>query len=339
VQLALQRRVSCVGIGEDLRRAVKSALEGSGILARVTDTTRVAIKPNFTYPYYKPGVTTSPRVIRACVEEILERTSHVRIVETDGGYGLWTAKEAFAGHGVDILVRELGITVSNLCEESAEEITFRVGRRQHRLPLPSSLLHDTDLLISMPVPKIHAMTGLTLGYKNQWGCIPDTMRLRRHFVFDDAIVAINQALRPAVLGDGTWFLDRTGPMDGDPVRMDLVIGASDAGAFDRYVSEVMDVPWRRVGHLRRAEALGDMPSSLAEVQCNRPPADVRQRTFHLARTPRHWIALGGFRSRAVTWMGYESWFGRTILHGILYAVAGPPIRPQGSTDAGPGATK
>lgn len=327
-----RHRVSCTEIGDDLRRAVKTALEESGILARISSTSRVAIKPNFTYPFYKPGVTTSPRMIRACAEIVLERTRHVRIVETDGGYGVWTAKEAFAGHGMDRLADELGVTVSNLCDEPSEYISFHARGRDYRLPLPSSLLHETDVMISMPVPKIHCMTGLTLGYKNQWGCIPDTMRLRRHFIFDAAIVAINQALRPAILGDGTWFLDRNGPMDGDAVRMNLVIAASDAGAFDRYVSEIMDFSWRRVGHLRKAVDLGDMPESLAAIECNRPPSDFRARTFHLVRSPRNWIALSGFRSRFVTWLGYESWFGRTVLHAMLYAVTGPPVAPQ----AGPG---
>jgi hypothetical protein len=79
--------------------------------------------------------------------------------------------------------------------------------------------------------RIHCMTGLTLSYKNQWGVVPDTMRLRRHYVFDDAIVAINRALRPAVLADGTFFLDRSGPMEGDPVPMGLILGATDPGAF------------------------------------------------------------------------------------------------------------
>jgi uncharacterized protein (DUF362 family) len=123
-------------------------------------------------------------------------------VETDGGYGAWQATQAFAGHGLDALGEEFGVQVVNLCDEPREWIEFRSGGRTHQLPLPTRLLHETDLFVSMPVPKIHCMTGLTLSYKNQWGCIPDTMRLRRHYVFDDAIVAINRALRPVVLADG-----------------------------------------------------------------------------------------------------------------------------------------
>lgn len=71
-----------------------------------------------------------------------------------------------------------------------------------------------------------------------------------------------------------------------------------------------------------------MPQSLAEIDCNVLPAAVSTRRFTLRRTMRNWIALAGFRSRAITWLGYESWFGRTVLHGILYAIAGRPVRPN-----------
>jgi hypothetical protein len=110
--------------------------------------------------------------------------------------------------------------------------------------------------------------------------------------------------------------------------MGLAIAASDAGAFDLYVSELMGYSWRRVGHLRRAVALGDMPRTLGELDYNIAPADVRTRRFRLRRSLRNWIALSGFRSRSVTWLGYESWFGRIVLHQILYAFVGKPTLPE-----------
>ena len=117
-------------------------------------------------------------------------------------------------------------------------------------------------------------------------------------------------------------------MEGDPVRMDLIIAATDAGSFDRYVSELMGFPWQRVKHLRRAVALGDMPARLEEIKYNVSPAQARTHKFHLDRTLRNWIALSGFNSRFLTWLGYESWFGRVVLHSVLYAIAGKPVKPQ-----------
>ncbi|MCK4816279.1 DUF362 domain-containing protein, partial [bacterium] len=219
---SMKRRVYVKKIERDLEEAVLESMKGAGLLERLTNSSRVALKPNFTYPYYKLGVTTSPQVIRAAVKILREYTSHIAIVETDGGYGAWQASEAFVGHGMHSLSEEYGVEIVNLNEEPRELISFRSGRKNYQLPLPTRLLHETDVFITMPVPKIHCMTGLTLAYKNQWGCIPDIMRLRMHYIFDDAIIAINKALKPAVLADGTYFLDRNGPMDGHPVRMNLI---------------------------------------------------------------------------------------------------------------------
>lgn len=327
-------RVALHKIGASLDDTVRAALTEAGIIQRVSRDTRVALKPNLTYPYHRPGITTSPAVIAATVRVLREHTNRIAIVETDGGYGAWTAAEAFVGHGLVELGRELDVEVVNLNDEPRELIRFRSHFREQALPLPTRLLHETELFITMPVPKIHCMTGLSLAHKNQWGCVPDIMRLRRHYLFDDAIVAIDQALRPAVLADGTFFLDNNGPMEGDPVRMDLVIAADSAGSFDRYVSELMGVDWRRVGHLRRAVEAGNMPARLSAIACNVSPGEASTHVFRLNRTVRNYIALTGFRSRFITWFGYESWFGRVVLHRILYAIAGRPVKPQASAPGG-----
>jgi uncharacterized protein (DUF362 family) len=324
----LNRHVALYASDPGLEDVIHRALGEVGVLERLAPTSRVALKPNLTYPYHRPGITTSPAVIRATVAVLREYTRHIALVETDGGYGTWKATEAFTGHGLYALRDEFGVEVVNLCEEPSQPIAFRSGWRGYAVPLPVRLLSHTDLFITLPVPKIHCMTGVSLAYKNQWGCVPDIMRLRRHYIFDEAIVAINQALRPAVLADGTFMLDDNGPMDGHPVRMDVIIAADSAGSFDRYVSEYMGVPWRRVGHLRAAVAAGDMPADLASIRYNIAPADAQTHTFRLHRTFRNYIALAGFRSRFLTWFGYESWFGRVVLHGILYAIAGRPVKPQ-----------
>lgn len=318
------RRVALVRQSNGLAGAIQEAVDYCGIPDKIKSSTRVALKPNLTYPYYKPGVTTSPDMIRETVRILKQYTDHIAIVESDGGYGAWSAKVAFEGHDLYDIGREFGVEIVDLGDGEQERLAFPSRGKEQSFLFPSRLLHETDLFITMPVPKIHAMTGLTLAYKNQWGCIADPMRLRRHYLFNDAIYAINRALQPMVLSDGTWFLDKNGPMWGESVKMDLVIGATDAGAFDRYVSEFMGYSWRKVSHHRNAVAKGDMPARLEEIAYNVHPGEARTHTFTLDRTPRNYIALSAFKSRTVTWFGYESWFGRVVLHGILYAVCGQP---------------
>jgi len=178
----------------------------------------------------------------------------------------------------------------------------------------------------MPVPKIHAMTVLSLGFKNQWGCIPDNMRLRLHHIFNELIVHINKLLNPYVISDGKYFLDKNGPMDGEPIKMDLIIAANSVGAFDRYVSELMGISYKNVPHLREAALMGELPDNLSEINYNVHPDINRNQLFELKRNFRNYIALAGFNSRFLTWLGYESWFGKEILHKLLYLVTSRPIK-------------
>jgi len=91
-----------------------------------------------------------------------------------------------------------------------------VDSREIEIELPTLLVEETDFFITMPVPKVHAMTGVSLGFKNQWGCIPDVKRLRHHPDFVRKVIEINKILNTRlVVFDGTYFLNRSGPMSGE----------------------------------------------------------------------------------------------------------------------------
>ena len=90
-------------IHESVEEDLAKALEWLHWSEIIPSNARVAIKPNFTYPFYKPGVTTNPAVLEAVVSLIRTRTDKITIVESDGGSYAWPAQEAFAGHHVCLL--------------------------------------------------------------------------------------------------------------------------------------------------------------------------------------------------------------------------------------------
>jgi uncharacterized protein (DUF362 family) len=318
------RRVACIKWDDSLSKAIRRALEWIGWERIVPRGARVAIKPNLSSAKYKPGVTTSPEVLRAFLEILKERTDRIAVVEADGSCGVHRVTDAFSGHGYDSICEQLGVEMVDLGEGPVEKIPVEVKGNRHWVPLPRRLLHDTDVFVTVPVPKVHAMTYLSLAYKNQWGCVPDIMRLRYHHIFDDAIVAINRALKPRIcLGDGTYFLDRQGPIEGRPVRMNLIIAATDPGTFCAYVSRLMKMDWRRAPHLRRAVQLGDMPESLDGIEMNLRPEEVSSRQFVLRRSFRNCLVLPAFRNGSLTYLYYESPLG-LFAHKILYFFVGGP---------------
>lgn len=286
---------------------------------------KVFLKPNLTWRIPTLGVTTTPAFIAGVAERLRSLTPHIMIGEANGGYHSFSAEEAFQTHGLYELARRLNIGVVNLSQVPCEFVGASVAGREVALELPSLLLHEVDVFITLPVPKVHAMTRVSLGFKNQWGCQPGTMRLRNHPEFEWKVLAINRVLRPRLaLYDGTYFLDKTGPMIGQPVRMNLLVAADDVGAGDLTCCEIMGVQPRSVRHLRLAWRDGMMPASLNDVAVNRDVKPFKTHQFRLKRSLIQYIALTAFHSRFGTRLFYDSTAAEPI-HRVLYVIRKNPL--------------
>jgi uncharacterized protein (DUF362 family) len=285
---------------------------------------RVAVKPNLTFPRHRPGVTTTPEALERVLRLLLDNSNRVWVLESDGGYGAWSCAEALEGHGIPEMCRRLGVTVVNC--SAAPSVSLQVERagRREAIPFPALLVDAIDAFVSMPVPKVHCMTGVSLAMKNQWGLIPDPLRMHYHYLFDAAILEINRRLPAArAVVDGTWFLDGGGPLQGTPLPKGLLITADSIGECDRYLCALMGVDPLSVSHLRHAIEQGFVPAGLSEVEHD--PEALRRNRYQavLRRTPRQSVVRVFFHSRSLTRLMYTSRFGRA-LHAVFYRLGGRP---------------
>jgi uncharacterized protein (DUF362 family) len=312
-------------IDGDIDRQIESALEWLDWRSIVAPNARVSIKPNLTYPSYKPGVTTSPAVLEATIRALSSRTRNINVVESDGGSSSWPAEEAFREHGIPEMCLRYGVRAVNLTSYPRETVETQIAGRGISVELSQLLTRETDVFITMPVPKLHMMTGVSLGFKNQWGCLPDVKRLRNHADFASTVLAINKLLRPRLaIFDGTYFLDRSGPLDGDPIRKNLLIASNDVGAGSRVCCDLMRIDPHSVPHLRLAVAEGMMPSTVEALITNVAIDAFRGPAFRLRRGWFQWITLGIFRSRLITRALYDSPLAGPA-HELLYLVRGRPV--------------
>jgi uncharacterized protein (DUF362 family) len=285
---------------------------------------RVAVKPNLTFPRHRPGVTTTPEALECVLRLLLDNSNRVWVVESDGGYGAWSCPEALEGHGIPQMCRRLGVTVVNLSAAPSIGLRVEAAGRSETIPFPALLADSVDAFVSMPVPKVHCMTGVSLAMKNQWGLIPDPLRLHYHYLFDAAILEINRRLPAArAVVDGTWFLDGGGPLEGRPLPKGLLITADSIGECDRYLCALMGVDPLRIPHLRHAIQQGFVPARLSEVEHD--PEPLRRHAYQalLQRTPRQRVVRVFFGSRRLTRLMYTSRFGRA-LHAVFYRLGGRP---------------
>ncbi|MFC1574682.1 DUF362 domain-containing protein [Gemmatimonadota bacterium] len=311
----------------DLAYRMREGLDWINWKEAIPSGARVFIKPNLTFPFHKPGVTTSPEVIDLLVSILKERTPNITIGESDGGSNSWTAEEAFRGHHLPEIAQRHQVSLVNLSRSSTEEVTLPLRGGALTLELPTLLLRETDVFITVPVPKIHAMTRVSLGLKNQWGCIPaGEHRYRYHHVFDEMVCHLNRLFKTKlVVGDCTWMLTGNGPLFGEELRRDLIVVADDLGSFELTMLHLMGIQGWTVGHLSEAQGMGMAPVTLDGITFNRDWGEFRGDPFTLKRTLQNYVALAGFNSRFLTWFLYDSPLAG-LIHVGLYAVKGNPIK-------------
>jgi uncharacterized protein (DUF362 family) len=305
--------------------AVRRAIDKVGRLAQIGPGTRVFVKPNLTFPFYREGVTTRPEMIRATAQVLAEQGAEVTVGEAGPSLDVFSTEASFVAHGLPSLTKDLGVRVVDLCKLPSVPMRLGRGSAARNVPVPRILLEETDVFVSLPVVKVHAMTQVSLSMKNQWGCIPTKKRFLLHPSFKEIVVAVNGMLpNPLILCDGRWVLTDNGPMFGTPRRGEFLAAANDFGAFDVAMCRLMDVPVRTVAHIRHAQREGLAPRTLEEIALNCDPAEFRPCRFRLRRTIQNYIALAGFHSALVCKLGYDSMLSGA-LHKVLYAVKGNPL--------------
>jgi len=201
-------------INEDYLGRIREGFSFVDIAAKIRAGDTVFIKPNLTFPHYREGVMTSPECVEQLVVALKDYTSNIIIGESDGGgYNRFSMDEVFEKTGLRSIAKKHNVKLVNLSKLTPRNIYFHYKQREFSVPLPQLLLDEVQLFITVPVPKIHANTGVSMSIKNQWGCIQEpTLRLKLHPYFKKVILEINKAINVGIsVIDGRYGLNRNGP--------------------------------------------------------------------------------------------------------------------------------
>ena len=271
-------------VGDDLKSTILTGLEFIGWDKCVKKNSRVFVKPNFTFPRYKPGITTTPELLTHLLTLLRSKADTVILGESDGGNNSFTADEAFDGHDMRQICKEAGVELVNLSKLPSEIVEDRIAGKKVRVRLPRLLLEEIDCFISVPVLKVHAMTGVTISMKNLWGCHPDPMRCLEHQNLSRKLALITKTLKPAIIVvDGIYALDGHGPLFGVPRKTDLIMVADNPVAADSLGAAIMGIPLRRANHILIAEKAGLGSTNLKNIKTNDPWEQYKMQ-FSVKRT-------------------------------------------------------
>jgi uncharacterized protein (DUF362 family) len=311
---------------QGLRQQLGKSAQKIGLDADTISARAILIKPNLTYPTYKKGVTTRIELIREVVGTLIDLNKDVKVYigEGEGGYNSFSMDEAFKNMGFSELEKEFSqVEIVNLSKVPSKKIAVDTLRGQYEIALPEIFFNEIDFSISCPVPKVHDMTKISLSYKNQWGCLPDIMRLKNHYMFNCLISRVAEALRfkYAIL-DGKYGLNNSGPLVGDAIEVNWFAAANSLGAFDLIVSEMMGFDWVKIGHLKVAEKYGYLPKN-KNIDLIGDIKSLRIQ-FYLKRGFWQYPALIAFKSKCLTKFVYLSNYAK-LIHNIMYLFRRRPI--------------
>ncbi len=242
----------------------------------------VVLKPNFVEFLDDHPINTQPALVVAAANAF--RRLGARSVVVAEGPGHRRDTEAVAEQaGLLEALDDARLPFVDLNEAPV----VRVPLRSRYTGLPElwvpRVLHEADLVVSMPKLKTHHWVAVTLSLKNCFGCMPGRVYGWPKDVFHvrsvpNSILDIAGAIKPSLaIVDGIVGMEGNGPLLGDPVRSGVVVVSRDPVAADVTGARLMGMEPEKIEYLMEAgRFLGQARSELIEQRGEDPERLARR---------------------------------------------------------------
>jgi len=254
---------------------------------------RVLLKPNAgRLAAEDSGVVTNSQVVAAAIDAFREAGAEVSIGESPI-IGIKTM-EAYEQCGLAVMARERDCPLIDMDERKPEITPVPDGRAIQKIKLCADV-QDFDLLVSIPVMKMHMHTVATLSVKNMKGCLWRRSKVDLHMLpptpghedeksLNVAIADMATVLRPHLaIIDGTVGLEGLGPSAGEPKPVDAVVVGTDPFAADSVACQIMGLTAEEVPHLRMGAERGIGIIDLEQIDVS--PANWKEAINPFERVP------------------------------------------------------
>jgi uncharacterized protein (DUF362 family)/Pyruvate/2-oxoacid:ferredoxin oxidoreductase delta subunit len=220
---------------------------GVGLLGGVSQFMKpgekLLLKPNWIVaaPPEKCA-TTHPSVFRAAVRLFTETGACLTYGDSPGRH---SPELAARETGFRSVADEFGLELADF--KNGRETRFKVGGAEKTYTFSNGVL-DADGVVSLPKLKTQMFLKLTGAVKNQFGYIPGMLKSRYHGTlpepadFARMLVDVNLFKKPRLfIMDGIVGMDGNGPMNGDPIKMNVLLFSADPVALDAAVCRIIDL--------------------------------------------------------------------------------------------------
>lgn len=251
---------------------------------------RVVIKVNLCLLLdCETGATVDPRLVRFLAEWLLERRSIREIVIAESDATALNADRAFYGLGWDRVLAGVPKTrYLNLSRDECVKVKLD-GLFLKEFEMPRTFM-EADYIISFAKLKTHSMQVISGIMKNQFGVLPEKLKVVYHPNLAEVICDLVRIRPPDLcLVDGLIAHEGPGPVGGIPRLMRLIVGGTDAVATDHVCARLMGKNPHHVPHLNLAVKHNLGTSSYTVMGCC--VNDVAEDFAFIPRWRRAWMWL------------------------------------------------
>ncbi len=236
---------------------------------------RVLLKPNLgRVGSPESGIVTNPQVVAAAIDFFRDAGASFCAVGESPITGV-DVMEAFKVSGIEEVCRQRNCPIVDMDIRQPVEMVVPNAVALEKVSVCADIF-DFDIIVSIPVMKMHMHTGVTLSIKNMKGCLWSRSKVNLHMLppvpyCDDkplnvAVADMASVLYPHIaLIDGTTGMEGLGPSAGTSKPLGVVIVSTNALAADAAACEIMGVPPVSVPHLRILQERGTGTIDSAQI--------------------------------------------------------------------------
>lgn len=229
----------------------------------------VWIKPNMAWDRVpETAANTNPDVIATLVRLCLNAGAKTVKV---GDFTCNEASRAYPNSGIEAAAKEAGAQVVYIDENRFRDVDLK-GQRLQKWPLYPEII-ECDLVINVPVAKVHGVSKATVCMKNYMGVVGGN-RNAWHQSLSACLCDITAYMKPKIsVVDAVRILTANGPTGGnlaDVKQMNMVAAGTDIVALDSWAVTLLGLKPEEVEHVVAAEHAGlgitDYASIAREVE-------------------------------------------------------------------------
>lgn len=250
-----------IPITTNVRRAIAKL---GGMSRFVSSGDDVIIKPNICIARgAKYAATTNPTVVATLVRLALGAGARrVRVMDNPVSV---SPASAYRTSGIKRAVENAGGSMQIMSGTRYKK--YYVGSLLGYHPLYLDMI-ECDVLINVPIAKVHGATGLTLAGKNMMGATSNRAKMHTKGL-SRSIAEINRKLKPNLtVIDAIRILVDHGPSGGslsDVRRKNTVIASQDWVAADAYATRLFNKTPRFVPYIAAAHRMGLGENDLSKL--------------------------------------------------------------------------